>query len=74
MEEEGPDRKISNRGKATMRTTKCLPCNCSDVEVGMAAELDMERPSVVYCPTVEADTDLVYWDRWTLAEVEDLDS
>lgn len=32
--------------------------------------VDMDSPSVVYCPTAEADTVLVYWDRWTLADAE----
>lgn len=36
----------------------------------MEAGPDRERLAVVYCPTVEADTVLVYWDRWTLAEVK----
>lgn len=36
----------------------------------MEAGLDREQLAVVYCPTVGADTVLVYWDRWTLAEAK----
>ena len=33
-------------------------------------EVDKVLPSAVYCPTAEADTVPVYWNRWTFAEAE----
>ncbi len=69
--EEDPSKIISQGDRATMSLRRCLLCNCSDVGLGMEVELDRERLCAVWCPTAEADTVLVYWDRWTLAEVKD---